>query len=74
MAKSGDTLTGISDRTMEFVKQNSGTYDVQGTVLLGGTNDLRKRHVTPESLLDVLAASVTKIRTVFASDLFVCKI
>ena len=74
MAKSGDTLTGICDRTMEFVKQNSGTYDVQGIVLLGGTNDLRKRHVTPESLLDVLAASVTKIRTVFAGKLFVCKI
>ena len=35
MAKSGDTLTGICDRTMEFVKQNSGTYDVQGIVLLG---------------------------------------
>ena len=74
MAKSGDTLTGICDRTMEFVKQNSGTYNVQGTVLLGGANDLRKRHVTPESLLDVLAASVTKIRTVFAGKLFVCKI
>ena len=74
MAKPGDTLTGICHRTMEFVKQNSGTYDVQGIVLLGGTNHLRKRHVTPESLLDVLASSVTKIRTVFAGKLFVCKI
>ena len=74
MAKSEDTLTGICDRTMEFVKQNSGTYDVEGIVLLGGTNDLRKRHVTLESLLDVLAASITKIRTVFGGKLFVCKI
>ena len=62
MAKSGDTLTGICDKTVEFLKQNGGFYDVEGIVLLGGTNNLRKRDVTPESLLDVLQASVTKIR------------
>ena len=53
MAKSGDTLTGICDKTVEFLKQNGGFYDVEGIVLLGGTNDLRKRDVTPESLLIV---------------------
>ena len=74
MAKSGDTLTGICNRTIEFLKQNGGSYDVEGIVVLGGANDLRKRNVTPESLLHVLAASVTKIKTVFAVKLFVCKI
>ena len=74
MAKSGDTLTGICDKTMEFLKQNGGFYDIEGIVLLGGTNDLRKRDVTPESLLDILQSSVTKIREVFAGKLFICKI
>ena len=49
-------------------------YQVEGVVLMAGTNNLRNKKVTPESLFETLCNSIDKIRTVYDSKLFICKI
>ena len=77
LAKSGDTVEGACDRAVDFLSQNGKgrvLYQVEGVVLMAGTNNLRNKKVTPESLFETLCNSIDKIRTVYDGKLFLCKI
>ena len=77
LAKSGNTVDGACDRAVDFLLQNGkGTvlYQVEGVVLMAGTNKLRNKKVTPKSLFETLCNSIDKTRTVFDGTLFICKI
>ena len=77
LAKCGNTVEGTCDRAVDFLSQNSKgrvLYQVEGVVLMAGTNNLRNKKVTPESLFETLCNSIDKIRTVYDGKLFICKI
>ena len=41
---------------------------------MAGTNNLRNKKVTPESMFETLCNSIDKIRIVYDGKLFICKI
>ena len=59
-AKSGDTMKGVCERTRKFVQGND-KYDIESIVILAGTNDLRHKNVTPESLVFQLRSKIQKL-------------
>ena len=71
--KSGDTVKGICKRMRKFVQGND-KYDIESIVILAGTNDLRHKNVTPESLIFQLRSEIQKLQLIYDGRLFICKI
>ena len=60
LTKSGNNLSGtVSPLSAHIGKHNNQQLDI---VLLAGTNDLSKRHVSPEGLIKELDDSITKLK------------
>ena len=72
-AKSWDTVKGVCERTRKFVQGND-KYDIESIVILEGTNDLRHKNVTPESLIFQLRSEIQKLQVIYDGRLFICKI
>ena len=73
LTKPGDTLNGTFSRIKDYASKHS---DVQlEMVVLAGTNDLNRRNVTPQSLIDQLVDHIAVLKK-FCSvkNIFVCKI
>ena len=73
LTKPGDCLGGALSRCTNYVaKHNNIPFDV---VLLAGTNDLSKREVKPEDLIENLDKSLTELkRFQNVNEIFLCKI
>ena len=63
-AKSGDAVKGICERTRKFVQGND-KYDIESIVILAGTNDLRHKNFTPESLILQLRSEIQKLQVIY---------
>ena len=73
LTKPGDTLNGTFSRIKDYASKHS---DVQlEVVVLAGTNDLNKRNVTPQSLIDQLVDHIAVLKEFCnVKNIFVCKI
>ena len=73
LTKSGNTLNGTFARIKDYASKHS---DVQlEVVVLAGTNDLNRRSVTPQSLIDQLVDHIAVLReSCTVKNIFVCKI
>ena len=72
LTKPGDTLNGTFSRIKDYVTKHS---DVQlEVVVLAGTNDLNRRNVTPQSLIDQLVDHIAVLKEFCnIKNIFVCK-
>ena len=60
LTKPGDTLNGTFPRIKDYASKHS---DVQlEVVVLAGTNDLNRRNVTPQSLIDQLVDHIAVLK------------
>ena len=71
--KQPKSVKGVSERTRKFVQGND-KYDIESIVILAGTNDLRHKNVTPESLIFQLRFEIQKLQVIYDGRLFICKI
>ena len=73
LTKPGDTLNGTFARIKDYASKHS---DVQlEVVVLAGTNDLKRRNVTPQSLIDQLVDHIAVLKEFCnVKNIFVCKI
>ena len=73
LTKPGDTLNGTFARIKDYASKHS---DVQlEVVVLVGTNDLNRRNVTPQSLIDQLVDHIAVLKEFFnVKNIFACKI
>ena len=73
LTKPGDTLNGTFSRIKDYASKHS---DVQlEVVVLTGTNDLNRRNVTPQSLIDQLVDHIAVLKEFCnVKNIFVCKI
>ena len=69
----GDNLEGTFHRTRNFVSRRAKTdFDI---VVLTGNNDLSKRSVSPQSLIDKLKELIDDIKSFNnVHKIFICKI
>ena len=72
LTKPGDTLNGTFARIKDYASKHS---DVQlQVVVLAGTNDLNRKNVTPQSLIDQLVDHITVLKEFCnVKNIFVCK-
>ena len=73
LTKPGDTLNGTFARIKDYASKHS---DVQlQVVVLAGTNDLNRKNVTQQSLIDQLVDHITVLKEFCnVKNIFVCKI
>ena len=73
LTERGDNLEGTFHRTRNFVSRRAKTdFDI---VVLAGTNDLSKRSVSPQSLIDKLKELIDDIKSFNnVHKTFICKI
>ena len=73
LTERGDNLEGTFHRTRNFVCRRAKTdFDI---VVLTGTNDLSKRSVFPQSLIDKLRDLIVEIKSFNnVHKIFICKI
>ena len=73
LTERGDNLEGTFHRTRNFVSRRAKTdFDI---VVLAGTNDLSKRSVSPQSLIDKLKELMDDIKSFNnVHRIFICKI
>ena len=73
LTKPGGCFSGALSRCTNYVaKHNNSPFDV---VLLAGTNDLSKREVKPEDLIENLGKSLTELKRIQnVNEIFLCKI
>ena len=73
LTKPGGTLDGTFARIKDYASKHS---DVQlEVVVLAGTNDLNRRNVTPQSLIDQLVDHIAILKEFCnAKNIFICKI
>ena len=73
LTERGDNLEGTFHRTRNFVSRRAKTdFDI---VVLAGTNDLSKRSVSPQSLIDKLKELIDDIKSFNnVQRIFICKI
>ena len=73
LTKPGDNLNGTFARIKDYASKHS---DAQlEVVVLAGTNDLNRRNVTPQSLIDQLVDHIAVLKEVCnIKNIFVCKI
>ena len=63
-------MKGVCERTRKFVQGND-KYDIGSIVTLAGTNDLRHKNVTPESLIFQLRSEIQKLQVTYDGRLFI---
>ena len=73
LTKRGDSLAGTVSRSRNFISKHVKEHlDI---VILAGTNDLTRRDVSPESLIEELDSSITELKQFSNLDnVFICKI
>ena len=73
LTKRGDSLAGTVSRSRNFISKHVKEHlDI---VILAGTNDLTRRDVSPESLIEELDSSITELKQFSNLDnVLICKI
>ena len=73
LTKKGDSLAGTMARVKDYLSRHQNVK--ADLVLLGGTNDLSSRSVSPEILISSLENSITELKE-FSNlqQIFICKI
>ena len=73
LTKKGDSLAGTVSRSRNFIRKCVKEHlDI---VILAGTNDLTRRDVSPESLIEELDSSITELKQFSNLDnVFICKL
>ena len=73
LTKRGDSLAGTVSRSRNFISKHVKEHlDI---VILARTNDLTRRDVSPESLIEELDSSITELKQFSNLDnVFICKI
>ena len=73
LTKRGDSLAGTVSRSRNFISKH--VKEQLDIVILAGTNDLTRRDVSPESLIEELDSSITELKQFSNLDnVFICKI
>ena len=73
LTKKGDSLAGTVSRSRNFISKH--VKEQLDIVILAGTNDLTRRDVSPESLIEELDSSITELKQFSNLDnVFICKI
>ena len=73
LTKPGDTLNGTFSRIKDYASKHSNVQ--LEVVVLAGTNDLNRRNVTPQSLIDQLVDHIAVFKEFCnVKNIFVCKI
>ena len=73
LTKRGDSLVGTFSRSRNFI--NKHVKEHLDIVILAGTNDLTRRDVSSESLIEELDSSITEMKQFLNLDnVFICKI
>ena len=71
LTKRGDSLAGTVSRSRNFISKHVKEHlDI---VILAGTNDLTRRDVSPESLIEELDSSITELKQ-FSNNVFIRKV